>query len=419
MSYTKATNFAIKDTLPTGDPNKIIRGADIDAEFNALQTATALLAPKANPTFTGTVTGSAATFTGDVAVADKIVHSGDTNTAIRFPAADTVSIETDGTERVRVSSAGVGIGTTSPTATLHVAGTAIASTSLTTPVVTSGGNLELEATGVGAVYLQTNSTNRVVVTDTGNVGVGTDTPSQRLHVVGTGLFSTSVSAPTVTNAGTLVVSATGASDIAFRTNDVERARFSSTGRLRIGGSGSVSADVHAFNTDTQFALQSTAAAGRIARIGSGDNTVDGFVGATTNHGFSIITNNLRRIDVGNTGTVTLTAYGAGTLSTNGSGVIAASDGTMKTKLATPVPGLDAVNALAPTFYRWNDDSPFASDEEELGFIAQEVGSVIPAASPELQDGQIYRNYHDRAIIAVLVKAVQELSQRVTELEAAL
>lgn len=39
---------------------------------------------------------------GDLLVADKIVHTGDTNTAIRFPAADTVSIETGGTERFKV-----------------------------------------------------------------------------------------------------------------------------------------------------------------------------------------------------------------------------------------------------------------------------------------------------------------------------
>ena len=39
---------------------------------------------------------------GAVLVADKIVHEGDTNTAIRFPAADTVSIETGGTERFKV-----------------------------------------------------------------------------------------------------------------------------------------------------------------------------------------------------------------------------------------------------------------------------------------------------------------------------
>jgi len=44
--------------------------------------------------------------TGDVTISDKIVHSGDTNTAIRFPAADTFAVETGGSERIRVTSTG-------------------------------------------------------------------------------------------------------------------------------------------------------------------------------------------------------------------------------------------------------------------------------------------------------------------------
>ena len=38
--------------------------------------------------------------------ADKIIHTGDTNTAIRFPAADTFTVETGGSERIRVDSSG-------------------------------------------------------------------------------------------------------------------------------------------------------------------------------------------------------------------------------------------------------------------------------------------------------------------------
>ena len=57
----------------------------------------------------GAVTGA----TGDFSIADKIVHTGDTNTTIRFPAADTFTIETAGTERFRIPSwGGVGINTT-------------------------------------------------------------------------------------------------------------------------------------------------------------------------------------------------------------------------------------------------------------------------------------------------------------------
>ena len=75
-------------------------------------------------TVSGTTTTVATTMTGDLSLADKIVHTGDTNTAIRFPAADTVTIETAASERVRVDDSGsVGIGTASPSnATLDVAG---------------------------------------------------------------------------------------------------------------------------------------------------------------------------------------------------------------------------------------------------------------------------------------------------------
>ena len=55
------------------------------------------------------------TFGGDVQVPDKIIHSGDTNTAIRFPSADTITAETAGTERVRIASDGkIGINASSP-----------------------------------------------------------------------------------------------------------------------------------------------------------------------------------------------------------------------------------------------------------------------------------------------------------------
>jgi hypothetical protein len=53
-NYTKSTNFATKDALPSGDPLKIVKGTEIDTEFNNIATAIATKADLASPTFTGT-----------------------------------------------------------------------------------------------------------------------------------------------------------------------------------------------------------------------------------------------------------------------------------------------------------------------------------------------------------------------------
>ena len=64
-NYSKATDFASKDALATGNPLKVIKGTEIDDEFEAIETAIAtkandsdvdLKANIADPTFTGTVT---------------------------------------------------------------------------------------------------------------------------------------------------------------------------------------------------------------------------------------------------------------------------------------------------------------------------------------------------------------------------
>lgn len=123
----------------------------------------------------------------------------------------------------------------------------------------------------------------------------------------------------------------------------------------------------------------------------------------------------QRMLLASDGVLTLGGYGAGTLSTNSSGVVSASDGRYKTKTRAPIDALKTILALRPTYYRWKEDSPFASEYEELGFVAQEVAAVIPEASPE-PEGEAYKNYSDRAIIAMLVAAVQELAAKVAALE---
>ena len=56
-------------------------------------------------TMSGGISGNTS-ISGDLTIPDKIIHDGDTDTAIRFPSADTVSFETGGSERARVTSGG-------------------------------------------------------------------------------------------------------------------------------------------------------------------------------------------------------------------------------------------------------------------------------------------------------------------------
>ena len=138
----------------------------------------------------------------DVSIADKIVHTGDTNTAIRFPAADTFTVETAGNERFRINSAGnTGIASDTPAARLDVyknfsgvsAGTYAGRVyGLDAGVNETGVRFVTKGTGdlhsASDAYLMhgiSNGTTRFVFGANGSVGIGTDNPALRTHIYST------------------------------------------------------------------------------------------------------------------------------------------------------------------------------------------------------------------------------------------
>ena len=106
LTYEDVTNIDAVGLITAR--NGVIVGSGItlskdgDAFFTGVTTSTTFSGNFSG----GTISGTTGTFTGDVDIADKIVHTGDTNTAIRFPTTDAVSVETAGAEQLRINSDG-------------------------------------------------------------------------------------------------------------------------------------------------------------------------------------------------------------------------------------------------------------------------------------------------------------------------
>ena len=67
-NYSKTTDFEAKDALPSGDPGKVVKGTEFEAEFDDIVTAIATKADIASPTFTGVVTAPSPMTLGGVSM---------------------------------------------------------------------------------------------------------------------------------------------------------------------------------------------------------------------------------------------------------------------------------------------------------------------------------------------------------------
>jgi hypothetical protein len=90
--YSKTVNFAAKDSLSTGDSNKIVRGTEINTEFDNIATAIATKLDSSGAVFTNPVS-----YPDGSASSPAITNTGDTNCGLFFSAADTLAFTAGGT----------------------------------------------------------------------------------------------------------------------------------------------------------------------------------------------------------------------------------------------------------------------------------------------------------------------------------
>ena len=89
-----------------------------------------------------------------------------------------------------------------------------------------------------------------------------------------------------------------------------------------------------------------------------------------------------------------------------------SDRLFKKNIEDSSYGLSEVNSLKPRRFYWKDETK--SKVKQIGFIAQELEEILPEA---VRGHEGNKSIMDSSLISVLTKAIQELSQQVTDLKA--
>ena len=331
-------------------------------------------------------------------------------------------------ERMRIDSNGnVGIGTSSPASyagftTLNIKGSGVSTggvIQLDTSDASKSATMYVDAVGLrlGAVTshsvtFHTNDTERMRITSTGNVGIGTSNPTARLHVsfsaasyddqlrlrntdTGTGGYAVATFAQSAAGSavGIIGTGASAASNSAFRntfaigtqsnhsftmlTNDTERLRIDASGSLLVG---------------TTIAPGSSGSVG-LRKGGTG-----------------------QLILIADNGGLYHQALGSYYLVTTAGG--STSDATLKTNVTTLTGALGKVCAMRGVNFEFIEPQKSTPDNGvQIGVIAQEVEAQYPEAVVTNDDG--IKSVRYEKLVAPLIEAIKEQQEIIASLKARL
>jgi hypothetical protein len=246
---------------------------------------------------------------------------------------------------------------------------------------------------------------RMRINSSGNVGIGTTSPSSILHARGPGnpTFTlsgsdgayTSVIQLTAAGAGGSVINANGGSGaLVLQTNGSEAARITSGGYLVVGTVGDIGGQINARGQGRD---------GVVSQVSSNSNSP--YLGKNA------------------AGSNIFIVSGSGTIYAVDTTIQSTSDVRTKENIRDAEDGLETILALQPRRFDFKDG--FSNGQKNvLGFVAQEIEQVFPDAVGVVPAGvhkdtpdEPYKSVGPGALIPVLVKAVQEQQVLITALTA--
>ena len=379
---TSGTSVVLVNAASAGDNINIVA-------FKSFTTADMV------PASTGGTYAGAVQFIAGSASTPGISVSGDANTGMFFPAADTIAFAEGGAEAMRIDSSGnVGIGTSSPQSSLHVAGT-VSGAPTTTGI----------QMGINSGYAGIEMSNTTGGWLDFNKGDGTDFQGRLFYDNANNVMQFYTNGANerarIDSSGNLLVGTTGAS-----------------GRLTSSSTGTVA--VYASSTGNHAFFGDTGAAGFYGVYGTTSNaSYGGTIGYHNGSGvFGIL------------GYAGYGLYTNASISVNGT--VYSSDARLKENVVPLTSALEKLSALNPVSFDWKAASSRGA-VSDFGLIAQEVETVIPEAvfetntpprTPEM-NGRItleeelgsYKGVDYSRMIPFLIAGLQELKAQNDELKA--
>ena len=353
-------------------------------------------------------------------------------------------------ELMRLTSTGLGIGTTTPGKKLDILSntsqdgiriSGSANPRLTIIDTTTPVQFDVLCTDTEAVLrtdtnhplvFSTNGTERMRLDTSGNLGIGTTSPSQKLHVYAasgsirslTETGNTSSSAFTAKNSGETVdygvdstggfIQVTGAKPLLFYTNSTERARIDSSGRLLVGTT-SASNGSHTFNiaNSSRMAFDNNGAApfGLIVQYNSNLN-------GTSNEFLLCQENN------SGGGTSRMVVRSNGGIANYSANNVNLSDRREKTNFAPATSYLDKICAIPVQTFNYIDQNLYQDGGLTLGVVAQDVQAVAPELVTESNWGteenpRMRLSIYQTDLQYALMKCIQEQQATIESLKARL